>query len=70
MLMFVLLLLIVIVSDVAALQEDVRKLMVLIQKLIAEFRAMKLEVETSNIDIMESIQLMMTVLIAEHTATM
>ena len=42
------------ISDVNALREEVKQLMELIQKLIMEFRAVKLEVEASHLDIMDS----------------
>lgn len=44
-------------SDVNALREEVKHLMELIQKLIMEFRAVRLEVEASHLDIMESVTL-------------
>ena len=44
-------------SDVNALREEVKQLMELIQKLIMEFRAVKLEVEASHLDIMDSVHL-------------
>ena len=54
-------------SDVNALWEEVKQLMELIQKLIMEFRAVKLEVEASHLDIMESVCLATAVFKAEHS---
>ena len=41
--------------------------MELIQKLIMEFRAVKLEVEASHLDIMDSVRLAVAVCKAEHS---
>ena len=54
-------------SDVNALREEVKQLMELIQKLIMEFRAVKLEVEASHLDIMDSVRLAIAVCKAEHS---
>ena len=48
---------IVSLSDFNALQEQVNKLMDLIQKLTAEFRAARHEMEASHLEIMDSVQL-------------
>ena len=44
-------------SEFVALRDEVKHLMELIEKLISEFRAVKLKVEASHIDMMESVQL-------------
>ena len=53
-------------SDVNALREDVKELMELIQKLIVEFRAVKLEVEASHLDVTDSVRLALALCKAEH----
>ena len=54
-------------SDVHALREDVKQLMELIQKLIIEFKAVKVEVEASHIDIMDSVHLAIALCKSEYS---
>ena len=58
-------------SDFEALREQVKELMELIQKLIGEFRAIKHEVESSHLDIMDSMQLHVAVAACkvQHSST-
>ena len=54
-------------SDFNALREEVKCLMELIQKLVLEFKAVKREVEASHVDLLESIQLAITLCKAEQS---
>ena len=56
-------------SDFQTLEEQVKELMKLIQKLIREFQAVKHEVESSHMDIMDSMQLIVAACKMQHSST-
>ena len=53
------------VQDVIALRQEIKELMELVQKLVTEFQAVKLELEASRIDV-DSVQAALCELVASN----